>query len=106
MYNGNVKCKMYIIDPLCPFLFINKKAIDYNKSLIKEEEALYFTGRKFRVFCDFCPFSRKFNPRKKCFRLLAKVNPTRNVLKCGFAKVKLEKKNQKFLMLSFRLKSV
>ena len=62
----------------------------------------YFMGRKFRVFRDFCPFSRKFDPRKKCFRLLAKVNPTRNVLKCGFAKVKLEKKNPKIFNVVFQ----
>ena len=62
----------------------------------------YFTGREFRVFRDFCPFSRKFDPRKKCFCLLAKVNPTRNVLKCGFAKVKLEKKKTKIFNVAFQ----
>ena len=62
----------------------------------------YFTGRKFRVFRNFCPFSRKFDPRKKCFRLIAKVNPTRNVLKWGFAKVNLEKKNPQIFNVAFQ----
>ena len=63
---------------------------------------VYFTGRKFHVFHDFCPFLRKFDPRKKCFCLLAEVNPTRNVLKCGFAKVKFEKRSPKIFNVAFQ----
>ena len=73
-----------------------------SESCVNDFCNVYFTGRKFRVFRDFCPFSRKFEQRKKRFRLLAKVNPTRNVLKCGFAKVKLEKRNLKMFNVAFQ----
>ena len=61
-----------------------------------------FVERKFRVFRNFCPFLGMFDPRKKCFRLLVKVNPTRNVLKCGFTKVNLEKQKPNIFNVVFQ----
>ena len=39
------------------------------------EVHLYFTGRNFRDFRDFFPFSRKFLPSKIVKRKIAKVFP-------------------------------
>ena len=60
-----------------------------------------FAGGKCCVFCDFCPFSRKFDQRKKCFGLLAKVNLTQNVLNTDSQKLNW-KENKKFQSCLFK----